>query len=549
MRNVIAILVLWNLALPADNPALVSTFAVDNGVFDKTAVSVDSLTTGLQSNVIAEIQLQGDSLVWIGTGAGLSLLRDSVAAMTFTTGSDFTEGGPTDYLPSGGISAIAAAGDTLFVATATTSETNNPMGNGFVWSTNSTDTTISWTYFSQPTEGAADSLPPFAGKFFRALPVTVEEFNVTYDASISGNYIWIASWAGGLRRYDITNSSWGRVPLPKDNQTALNTCDTTEYEKVGEYTILEDFYLNPRNPSEGGNHNHKAFSVLAYSDTVWVGTANGINRGILGTKGCISWEHYAYPSENLSGNFVVSLARQNWNGQRIIWAATVNADDPTETRGLSYTTNDGGTWVTTLLDKRVYNITAYDSLVFAATSDGIWKSEDGKTWAKFKGIKQAVSISAFHYELDEILTSDMFSVAFDSRMYYPYHALWIGSMDGLARSFDLDGSNWKIYRTNFDQNDVYAYPNPFSPDVHNVLEGDGYVRFHTNIKQSYVVNMDVYNFAMELVYSYDYDRRKNSGALKWNGRDQQGNLVSYGTYFVRLQYDSKSEWVSLIVIK
>ncbi len=110
-------------------------------------------------------------------------------------------------------------------------------------------------------------------------------------------------------------------------------------------------------------------------------------------------------------------------------------------------------------------------------------------------------------------------------------------------------SNWKIYRTNFDQNDVYAYPNPFSPDVHNVLEGGGYVRFHTNIKQSYVVNMDVYNFAMELVYSYDYDRRKNSGALKWNGRDQQGNLVSNGTYFVRLQYDSKSEWVSLIVIK
>ena len=75
------------------------------------------------------------------------------------------------------------------------------------------------------------------------------------------------------------------------------------------------------------------------------------------------------------------------------------------------------------------------------------------------------------------------------------------------------------------------------------------MRFHTNIKQSYVVNMDVYNFAMELVYSYDYDRRKNSGALKWNGRDQQGNLVSNGTYFVRLQYDSKSEWVSLIVIK
>ena len=197
----------------------------------------------------------------------------------------------------------------------------------------------------------------------------------------------------------------------------------------------------------------------------------------------------------------------------------------------------------------MYNVTAYDSLVFAATSDGIWKSEDGKTWAKFKGINQAVPISVFHYDLDEILTSDMFSVAYDSRSYYPSHTLWIGSMDGLARSFNMDGSNWKIYRTNFDENEVYAYPNPFSPYVHNVLDGDGYVRFYTDIKESYVVNVDVYNFAMELVYSEDYDRRKNSGALKCNGRDSLGKLVSNGTYFVRLQYDSKSEWVSVILIK
>ena len=64
-----------------------------------------------------------------------------------------------------------------------------------------------------------------------------------------------------------------------------------------------------------------------------------------------------------------------------------------------------------------------------------------------------------------------------------------------------------------------------------------------------VINVSVYNFAMELVYSSEYDRRENSGALKWNGRDNRGNLVSNGSYFVRLEYDSKSEWVSLIVIK
>lgn len=530
-------------------PAIATTFKTGDSSFERTSVvSVDSLTSGLLSNVIAEVTIQGDSLVWIGTGKGLSLLRDSITVLTFSTGSSFTEAGATDVLPVGGISAIAVAGDTLFVATATTSDNNNPMGNGFVYSTNSTDTTITWTYFSQRTESAADSLPPFAKRFFRALPVTTSEFNVTYDAAIAGGYIWITSWAGGLRRYDIANSSWERVPLPQDDQTELNTCDTTLYEKEGEFKILKDYYLNPRDPEYGGNHNHKAFSVLAYNDTVWVGTADGINRGLIGANGCVNWKHYSYPIENLTGNFTVSLARQDWNGQRIIWAATVNADNPAESRGLSYTASDGGAWSTTMNDVRVYNVAAHDSLVFAATDQGLWKSEDGKTWARFKGIKQAISMGSV-YDLDEILTDEIFAVAFDTRAYYPAHALWIGTMDGLARSYDLDGVNWKIYRSDYDTDQVYAYPNPFSPNVHNVLEGDGYVHFHTDVKQSYVVKISVYNFAMERVYEASYNRQKSSGALKWNGKDSGGELVANGTYFIKLDYDEKSEWVKLIVIK
>ena len=63
-------------------------------------------------------------------------------------------------------------------------------------------------------------------------------------------------------------------------------------------------------------------------------------------------------------------------GKRIIWAATVNADDATEQRGVSYTTNDGLSWNTALLGERVYNIPAHDSLVFAATANALWKTED-----------------------------------------------------------------------------------------------------------------------------------------------------------------------------
>ena len=50
-----------------------------------------------------------------------------------------------------------------------------------------------------------------------------------------------------------------------------------------------------------------------------MGTANGINKGILIKEiaeiqgvfeilNCVEWEHYSYPEDGLSGNFVVGLA-------------------------------------------------------------------------------------------------------------------------------------------------------------------------------------------------------------------------------------------------
>jgi len=306
--------------------------------------------------------------------------------------------------------------------------------------------------------------------------------------------------------------------------------------------------LNPRDPIDGGNHNHKTFSVLTYGDTIWVGTANGINRGIFGTGFCVDWEHYSYPAYNLSGNFVVGLALQMHKGKRVIWAATVNADDPTEQRGVSYTNNDGLSWNTALLGERVYNITAQDSLVFAATANGLWKTEDGINWARYKPAQQHIP-----YSTDEVLANEVYSVAFDTSD----NSIWIGTGDGVAHSYDLDGLDWKIFRAEYDIDEDYAYPNPFSPYTHNVLSGDGYVRFHTNEwSESSEIKLDVYNFAMEKVFAGSFDRTAtSSGALKWNGRDIEGRLVNNGVYFVKLTYPEgynikpSPHWVKLIVVK
>lgn len=496
-------------------------------------------TNGLLSNIVSEIVLQGDSLVWLGTGKGIARVRDSLTIESLDTLSVGPDRVPMTF----GISAITADSSNLFFASAT-NDGDVSVGGGIYYSTNARDSLPTWTYFPQPVDGAGDSIPPIGAWFFRALPVTTDHQNVTYDASLFGRYLWIASWAGGIRRYDLTSNSWDRIPLPEDGEQKLITCADSAYVLSGGKEILKEFYLNPRDPSGGGNHNHKGFSVLAYGDTIWVGTANGINRGLIGAGGCVDWQHYFYPTNNITGNFVVGLAKQDWNGRRRIWAACLNADDPTEERGLSWTDNDGLTWHRTLVGERIYNVVTQDSIILAASDRGLWKSEDGETWALFRPARDGTPLQS-----DEILSDEVYAAALDVRLYYPTPVIWIGTGDGLARSRDLDGSAWKIFRTEYNPNQIYAYPNPFSPDVHNIQGDDGYVRIHTDVKTSFVIDMDVYNFAMEHVVRRKYDRTTGDGTLKWNGRDASGRRVANGTYFIRLKYDTKTEWIKLIVLK
>ena len=502
---------------------------------DTTSVSFpDSTYSGLSSNSISDIRLQNDTLIWLGTGQGLSWLNnDSLDIFTYYSSDELSDSTATDLIPSGGVSALAIDGERIAAAIAGR-KSGEPAGMGIVITDSSRS---NWLYFDQPVDGVDDTLASwFGGRSFETLPVTVSEQNVAYDASIAGNYLWIASWAGGIRRYSFSTGKWQRIPLPLDNEPELITCQDTVYENG----VLKNFYLNPRDP-DLGNHNHKGFAVLAYSDTVWVGTANGINRGIIDTvNGCIDWEHYFFPADGISGNWVVSLARQDWNDQRIIWAVTLSTDEQ-EQRGLSYTADDGATWHSVLIGERAYNVTASDSLVFAATENGLWCSNDGRNWALYKPAQQSLAeINGITYLTDEISTNEVYSALYDPNR----SELWIGTGDGLAVTDDLNGLNWRIFRT--DVSGDYVYPNPF----YSGHAGDRYVRFHIDVKVSYVVKLDIFDFAMQNVYSQQFDRRDDDmGTYKWNGQDSNGKMVANGTYFIRLNYDNSDHWFKLIVVK
>ena len=129
------------------------------------------------------------------------------------------------------------------------------------------------------------------------------------------------------------------------------------------------------------------------------------------------------------------------------------------------------------------------------------------------------------------------------------------AFNSLLLSSNLQATNWEVFQAEHDVNSVYAYPNPFSPFTHNQLGSDGYVRFNIGNIVNNEVKLDIFNFAMEKVHSEVYNLNSYYGALKWNGRDQLGNHVANGVYFIRLNYASSKNqspgdnWTKLIVVK
>ena len=504
---------------------------------------------GLRSNVINCIALQGDMTTWIGTGQGISVMHDSSSIFTIDT-MHLVDEEPRFMYDS--IASMAVQDDILALSGAS-QENGIPLGTGIYVTEDGLTEQIVWNRFDQPLDAIDDSLAEIGAGYFIARPVTKALTNVSYDMDIGGDFLWIVSWAGGLRRINISSlNNWERIPLPKDDQLELNTCNPNNFMDSEGKAILNDYYLDSSDPEQGGNHNHKGFSVLAYGDTVWVGTANGINRGILGENDCVDWRHFSHPDDNLSGNWVLSISKQEYNNERIIWAVTVNAVLPTEQRSVSFTRNDGESWeiVEGLIGERCHDISIQGSTILIASDSGLWKTNDGNNWELIPPAIEATLVSS-----NEILNNTVYSVATDNRNYFGNSLIWIGTPDGLARSYNSIGNNWQIYRAEYDRDEIYAYPNPFSPHSHNQLNDDGWVRFNTGDQTVKQVELNIYNFALEEVYSEQFDWQVNPGAVKWNGRDNRGALVANGVYFIKLQFSEnenstkKDHWIKLVVVK
>jgi photosystem II stability/assembly factor-like uncharacterized protein len=352
----------------------------------------------------------------------------------------------------------------------------------------------------------------------QALPVTVAIQNLAFDIAFTSNTIWIATFAGGLRKSTDNGQTWRRVILPPDNLNSISPTDTL------------NFCLSPvaGNFCGQGNLNHRVFSVISTdNNTLYVGTANGINKS---TDNGISWTKFnAQNQENpISGNFITALGYDSL--KNTVWAASWKAEDQNEFYGVSSSSDGGQNWKTFLRDERPHNFGFKNFDVLVPTDNGIFRTNnDGLTWILPNSILDKESGIALR-------TNIFFSASSQT------NNVWIGSNDGLARLQETPGrmweGNWKIFFASQPlsvNNETYCYPNPFSPRQEELK-----IKYSTDGKDANVT-IRIFDFGFSYVSTVIQNATRNhdlEGAPDfWDGRDDKGGYVPNGVYFYRVEVD------------
>ena len=492
------------------------------------------------SNFVSGIDVVGDT-IWFATGKGVS--------RTFNNGQSFDNFYGLDPFGKDDITAVAVYKNFVVVSTATTTnaggQTDVPTGTGIKVSTNFG---FDWTAYPQPKDGAHDTVISYGTNVVRALPVVVDQDNLSYSILITRKnlstdsiVIWIASWAGEVRKSIDLGAHFTRVVLPPDNLDSiyLNGTDTFSY--------------NPRDPSNGGNDNHKGFSLCAENDsTIFAGTAHGINKS---TDWGISWRNFSTTRTGggISGNFVVSMAVQKYGLNSIIWGATDIGSNNHETQqqsaGVSYSTNSGLTWSSSLTDNAIFShsVGFMDSIVYACTDNGIWRSifsPNNLTWA--------TPYIIYDEQLrDQLKTTSFYAVS--SSFLGDTNFVWVGSGDGMARTKETGTpwtNKWKIFRAHQNvasSSETYAAPNPFQPKIE-------FTRiFYKTGTETGNVTIKIFDFGMNPVRTLIQNAPRSGTDVQftaWDGTRDDGKQVANGVYFYRVQVNNNTmAWGKILVLQ
>ena len=544
MRKII-LFILFSMGYP-QYPYLVDLYS--NSAFREVA-------DGLSSNGVYDLEILNDSTIIIGTTGGLNIgYYDIQENINF---SHFID----ENLPEGGNPALAIQDDVIAVSGVVSVETSigtQSKGTGVSYSIDSGE---SWSLMPQPMDSSHQDNSSYTNKWACAwdafdanslydsnlecglncidcagnqkscmmydyiswgtqdsllnFSVTTDIQNVSYGVAILGDYVYAASWAGSLRRfnYSIEDPVWEVVPLPMDNQSTLqcNSIDISSYQinPIGNYVDAGDCGYE--------FDNHKVFSVYSVEDTLWVGTANGINKGIVDSESCIDWQHFTADEFGFYDDWIIGFENQILEDGitnrlwAITWDRQYSGSQLIYGGPPSYTDDGGVTWnVSTELDNKnllTYNISSSSEKAYVSSDQGLYFTanyETGDLWDSFVLPSEISTQSVFDAEHMEFF-DDIFIATPQGVCVY----------DG--ESFNCESSNGNVNKS------FYAYPNPLNFDQTNQLTFV-YSGEESNINGE----ITIYDLAMDRV-----GRINGEGVTRWDGNNDFGDRVTNGVYIAK----------------
>lgn len=481
----------------------------------------------LPDNSISQLASLSNEL-WLGTGKGL--------VKSINNGRSWVSYGDNLAFANNGIFALAIRGSAVWVSTGFDENTGSngtvQTGSGYAYSF---DDGATWHHVSQTLDARGDSIVSYGiNDSLWLLPVVVPEQNVTFDISLTPKTIWIASWASGLRKSIDSGATWTRIILPPDVRNSINPTDTL-WSTVGGKRIFQRF--DPR-----ANNNMLAFSVHAVDDdTIWCGTAGGVNKSTDSGK---SWIRFTHQNQALPilGNWVIAVNEQILGSTHRIWTTNWKADEASEDYGISYTDNGGLTWTNLLRGVKAYDFAFKDSIVYIASDDGLYRSADGgKTFSVYSTFVAPAS-------RDIISGAKVFTV------HVIEDTVYAGTADGLVSTEDSPshafGTTWQLYRS-YQQTGIaastYAYPNPFAPtrEITRIHYG---ASTRTTPRS---VSIDIFDFGMNRVRTLIHDASRDPSREYdeiWDGRADDGTIIANGVYIYRVKIDNDDPFFGKILV-
>ncbi len=476
-------------------------------------------------NGVSDIIVIADT-IWVATGNGISV--------SFNNGNSWKSFSETPEFGTEDISALAYNNGVVWVATAHTENINNEdvdVGSGLKYTF---DNGITWQSIPQPVDTQSDTTVNYGINILDALPITVEEKNLTFDIAFTTGTVWITSFTGGLRKSTDYGKTWQRVVIPPDYLDEINPTDTLNF----------CLSVQAGNFCPESNLNQRTFSVISTNDsTLYVGTAGGINKS---TDGGISWRKFNHQNQtnSISGNFVVALGSNQLSNS--LWAATWVAEESGEFSSVSLSTDGGNSWSNFLNGEKVHNFGFKGGDVIAVSDNGAFRSNNlGLTWIKPTSIQDSKSKLT-------LSTNVFFSTATKN------NEIWLGSNDGLARLTESTGmwrGSWKLFFASqplISADESYAFPNPFSPRIGRLK-----IKYSTGGK-SVPVTIRIFDFGMNYVNTVIQNAVRGNpvhsvdktGVIDfWDGRDASGNFVPNGVYFYRVDTGGNVQFGKIVVVQ